>query len=103
MESVYLRNRIRNQLLPVFDELHPEARQGLYKSLGHLSAENELYRALLKEKLAQIVEQDGDVQRLPYSKIIKAEFPEPVEGPTCSFQLLFEWLRQYGLASSFLV
>ena len=96
VESVYLRNRIRNQLLPVFDELQPKARQGLYKSLEHLSAENELYRELLKEKLAQIVERDGDVQRLPYSKIIKAEVPEPVEGPTSSFQLLFEWLRQYG-------
>ncbi len=103
-ESVYLRNKIRNQLLPTFDELQPEARQGLYKSLEHLSAENELYRTLLKEKLAQIVERDGDVQRLPYSKIIKAEVPEPsvpepvegVEGPTSSFQLLFEWLRQYG-------
>ena len=96
VESVYLRNRIRNQLLPVFDELQPKARQGLYKTLEHLSAENELYRTLLKEKLAQIVERDGDVQRLPYSKIIKAEVPEPVEGPTYSFQLLFEWLRQYG-------
>ena len=96
VESVYLRNRIRNQLLPVFDELQPKARQGLYKSLEHLSAENELYRTLLKEKLAQIVERDGDVQRLPYSKIIKAEVPEPVEGPVYSFQLLFEWLRPYG-------
>ena len=96
VESVYLRNRIRNQLLPVFDELQPKARQGLYKSLEHLSAENELYRALLKEKLAQIVEREGEIQRLPYSKIIKAEVPEPVEGPTSSFQLLFEWLRQYG-------
>lgn len=96
VESVYLRNRIRNQLLPVFDELQPKARQGLYKSLEHLSAENELYRALLKEKLAQIVELDGDVQRLPFSKLVKAKVPEPVEGPTCSFQLLFEWLRQYG-------
>ena len=96
VESVYLRNRIRNQLLPVFDDLQPKARQGLYKSLEHLASENELYRALLKEKLAQIVERDGDVQRLPYSKIIKAEVPEPVEGPTYSFQLLFEWLRQYG-------
>ncbi len=103
-ESVYLRNKIRNQLLPTFDELQPEARQGLYKSLEHLSAENELYRALLKEKLAQIVEREGEIQRLPYSKIIKAEVPEPsvpelvegVEGPTSSFQLLFEWLRQYG-------
>ena len=96
VESVYLRNRIRNQLLPVFDELQPKARQGLYKSMEHLSAENELYRALLNEKLAQIVERDGEIQRLPYSKIIKTEVPEPVEGPTYSFQLLFEWLRQYG-------
>ena len=96
VESVYLRNKIRNQLLPVFDELQPEARQGLYKSLEHLSAENELYRALLKEKLAQIVEQGGDVQRLPFSKLVKAKVPEPVEGPVYSFQLLFEWLRQYG-------
>ena len=96
VESVYLRNRIRNQLLPVFDELQPKARQGLYKSLEHLSAENELYRALLKEKLAQIVEREGEIQRLPYSTIIKAKVTEPVEGPTYSFQLLFEWLRQYG-------
>ena len=103
-ESVYLRNKIRNQLLPTFDELQPEARLGLYKSLEHLSAENELYRALLKEKLAQIVELDGEIQQLPYSKIIKTEVPEPaipeatrrVEGPVYSFQLLFEWLRQYG-------
>ncbi len=86
-ESVYLRNKIRNQLLPVFDELHPEARQGLYKSLEHLSAENELYRELLKGKLNQIVELDGGLQSVPYSafNILNSEF-----------QLLFEWLRQYG-------
>ena len=87
-ESVYLRNKIRNQLLPVFDELHPEARQGLYKSLEHLSAENELFRELLKEKLSQIVRHDDGIQ--------KVKVPEPVEGPTLSFQLLFEWLRNYG-------
>jgi tRNA(Ile)-lysidine synthase len=104
VESVYLRNRIRNQLLPIFDELQPKARQGLYKSLEHLSAENELYRTLLNEKLEQIVERDGDVQRMPYSKLVKTEVPEPavpeaprrVEGSTYSFQLLFEWLRNYG-------
>ena len=108
-ESVYLRNKIRNQLLPVFDELHPEARQGLYKSLEHLSAENELYRELLKEKLSQIVEHGSDVKRLPYSafldcfvprndakRLSETKVPELVEGPTLSYQLLFEWLRNYG-------
>ena len=98
VESVYLRNRIRNQLLPVFDELQPKARQGLYKSLEHLSAENELYRVLLKEKLAQIVEQDGDVQRLPYSVLSpSAVGPSTGSGTLAfTFQLLFEWLRNYG-------
>ena len=86
-ESVYLRNKIRNQLLPVFDELQPEARQGLYKSLEHLASENELYRELLNKKLAQIVEQEGETQSFP---TLNSKFS------TLNFQLLFEWLRQFG-------
>jgi tRNA(Ile)-lysidine synthase len=100
-ETVYLRNKIRNQLLPVFDELHPEARQGLYKSLEHLASENELYRELLKEKLNQIIEHNGEIQSIPHSAFFIQhsaflKVPEPVEGPTLSYQLLFEWLRNYG-------
>ena len=87
VESVYLRNRIRNQLLPVFDELQPKARHCLYKSLEHLAAENELYRELLQEKLGQIIEYNGDIQRIPHSAFLIQH---------SSFQLLFEWLRQYG-------
>lgn len=83
-ESVYLRNKIRNQLLPVFDELQPEARQGLYKSLEHLASENELYRELLKKKLSTIVKTDTETPHTSYLK------------PPTSYQLLFEWLRNYG-------
>lgn len=84
--------------MPVFDELQKDARQGLYKSLEHLASENELYRELLKEKLAQIVERDGNVLRFPYSAIIlSAVGPSTGSGTSVySFQLLFEWLRQYG-------
>ena len=86
-ESVYLRNKIRNQLLPAFDELKPEARQGLYKSLEYLASENELYRELLKEKLAQIVKRNDEVQSFPTSNFQLSTF---------NFQLLFEWLRLYN-------
>ena len=99
-ETVYLRNKIRNQLLPVFDELHPEARQSLYKSLEHLASENELYRELLKEKLSYLVEEQGDVS------VIARRNDEAIQNNaldcqatlamTKSEQLLFEWLRQYG-------
>ena len=83
VESVYLRNRIRNQLLPVFDELQPEARQGLYKSLEHLASENELYRELLKEKFDRIVAENNGLQTVDKQLFVN------------NFQLLFEWLRQY--------
>ena len=86
-ETIYLRNKIRNQLLPVFDELHPEAWQGLYKSLEHLASENELYRELLQKKLNQIVERNGEIQSIPHSAFFIQH---------SAFQLLFEWLRQYG-------
>ena len=104
-ETVYLRNKIHNQLLPAFDELHPEARQGLYKSLEHLSAENELYRELLKEKLSQIVEEQEAVS------VIARRNDEAIQtnksfrvsldcfatlAMTQREQLLFEWLRLYG-------
>ena len=106
-ESVYLRNKIRNRLLPVFDELQPEARQGLYKSLEHLSAENELYRVLLNEKLSHIVEdQDGAlVIARRNDEAIQPELSKSFRlnldcftalSTTQSEQLLFEWLRQYG-------
>ena len=83
-ESVYLRNKIRNQLLPVFDELHSEARQGLYKSLEHLASENELFRTLLKEKLDKIVVKIDGCQIADKQWFVD------------NFQLLFEWLRQFG-------
>ena len=100
VETVYLRNRIRNQLLPVFDELQSGARQGLYKSLEHLASENELYRELLREKLSSLVEEKGDVS------VIARRNDEAIQyntldchatlAMTKSEQLLFEWLRQYG-------
>ena len=82
-ESVFLRNKIRNQLLPVFDELQPDARQGLYKSLEHLASENELYRELLKEKFDRIIVEKNGLQTVDKQWFVN------------NFQLLFEWLRQY--------
>ena len=106
-ESIYLRNKIRNQLLPAFDELHPGARQGLYKSLEHLAAENELYRELLKERLSHIVEELDDVSVIARrdDEAIQTESSKSFRvsldchaslAMAQSEQLLFEWLRNYG-------
>ena len=103
-ETVYLRNKIRHNIIPLFDEMKANARQSLNFSINCLSSENDLYRSLLEEKLSNIE--------------ISCTVPEPVEGTThgastsSAFprsienkhflddangkQLLFEWVRRYG-------
>ena len=86
-ETLYLRNKIRHELLPVIDNISQEGRSAILKSIGHLASENELYRELIKEKLFQIVKHDGAAQGIAYQS-----FPFSV----LRFPFLFEWLRDYG-------
>lgn len=85
-EIVYLRNKIRNRLMPLVDEISAEARNSIGKSIGFLASENELYRQLLNEKFSQLIEVEDTVQS------IKKTVFQCDNG----FQLLFEWLRIYG-------
>lgn len=85
-ETVYLRNKIRNQLMPLMDEISADARNSIGKSIGFLASENELYRQLLNERFSQLVSVDGSVQSIEKS-VFQCDN---------GFQLLFEWLRQYG-------
>ncbi len=73
-ETLFLRNKIRHELLPVIDGISKEGRSAILKSINHLASENELYRELLNEKL-------------PTSNC---------QLSTVNFQLLFEWLRDFG-------
>ena len=86
-ETVYLRNKIRHQIIPSFDEIKHNARQSLYFSIDCLSSENELYRSLIEEKLSHIENVKGN-----YRFIENRHFLNNKNGR----QLLFEWVRKYG-------
>lgn len=86
-ENVYLRNKIRNQMMPLFDEVKNNARQSLMFSIDCLTSENELYRSLIKEKLSQTEFVDND-----YRYIENKHFLQNENG----LQLLFEWVRMFG-------
>lgn len=85
-DTVYLRNIIRHELMPVFDSIKPEAREKILESVNHLASENQLYRELLKEKISQIETVDGVLHSIP-----KHQFEK---------QLLFEWIRDFGFSYS---
>lgn len=115
-ETLYLRNKIRHELLPVVDSISKEGRASILKSISHLASENELYRALVDEKLSQMVAplwgansyvgSDStdlaslrDAEGLKFSFTANRYLPSVGEGLRCfplTSQLLFEWLRDYG-------
>ncbi len=85
-ESVYLRNKIRNELLPEFDRLFPECRKAIGRSVSYLAAENGLYREMLHNRLTAITRLEKE------SQIIEKQYFDNENGR----QLLFEWLYPYG-------
>ena len=84
-DTTYLRNKIRHDLMPVFDSIKPESREKILESVNHLASENQLYRELLKEKISQIETVDGVLHTIPKLK---------------SKQLLFEYIRHFGFSYS---
>ena len=86
-ETVYLRNKIRHQIIPLFDEIKDNARQCLNFSIECLSSENELYRNLIDEKLVEIEFVKDD-----YRSVENRHFLNNENGK----QLLFEWVRRFG-------
>ena len=98
-DTTYLRNKIRHDLMPVFDSIKPESREKILESVNHLASENQLYRELLKEKISQIETVDGVLHT-----ISKRHFdrPQGVEKSPANIklQLLFEWIRSFGFSYS---
>ena len=86
-ETVYLRNKIRHNIIPIFDEMKNNARQSLNFSIDCLSSENDLYRSLLEEKFASMEHIDGDCRSIDVKCFLENENGR---------QLLFEWVRRFG-------
>lgn len=123
-DTVYLRNKIRHELMPVFDSIKPEAREKILESVNHLASENQLYRELLKEKISQIETVDGVLHSIPKrhfdcsSTEWRAERRNLLQSDSFRHegdssvplrytrndgdgrQLLFEWIRDFGFSFS---
>ena len=96
-DTVYLRNKIRHELMPVFDSIKHDAREKILESVNHLASENQLYRELLKEKISQIETVNGVLHTISkcHFERSEAESRNPL-----GLQLLFEYIRHFGFSYS---
>ena len=89
-ENNYVRNKFRNELLPLLTVINPAARENLYKTLANLEGNYSIYQQAIGQISRQIVEKSGSEIRLNIDRI-----NEQVHVPT----VLFELLSPYGFGS----
>ncbi len=63
--NAYMRNKIRNHILPEFDELHPNARENLAKSIGRLQSIETIALAAIERNLNAV--------RLPVGEVVEID------------------------------
>ena len=86
--DLYLRNRIRHQLIPLMRELNPSFDSIMEQNLHNLSDANEIYQSTVTAILENIITHRSDgIDEIPVAKI---ETLKPKD------TLLFELLRPYG-------
>ncbi|MFL5763501.1 MAG: tRNA lysidine(34) synthetase TilS [Bacteroidia bacterium] len=85
----YLRNKIRNKLIPLLEEMNPSIGKTILDEIQRISAAEKIYREAIDEKRKVILRKKKDTFRMPINV-----FQD--QGPS----LLFELLRPFGFSSA---
>ena len=87
LENDYTRNKIRNRLLPLLEEINPQFRQIMGTNMENFAATARLYRQALEQAKATVVLPGEGCQWIDLQAV--REFAEPKT-------LLFDLLQAYG-------
>jgi tRNA(Ile)-lysidine synthase len=87
----YLRNYIRHQLIPAFEEVFPHFRKSLSQNIEKLNDANLLYQHAVNQLLPDIFRHDNNLLHINIPKLLEAPAPKT---------LLFEILKQYSFSSA---
>ncbi len=79
----YQRNKFRNEILPLLEEINPSVRQTLYNSLAHFEGNLAVYQQAINEIEKIIVHKDKDAIKIDIDLLKKQ-----IHIPTVMFELL---------------
>ena len=87
MDDKYIRNNIRNNIIPLMKQINPSVVQSIGSTINKLANVEALYRELLSEKKPQFISQDKEEYRINIDKLIIQKYPK---------QLLYELISSFG-------
>lgn len=87
----YQRNKFRNQILPLLEEINPSVRQTLYDSLTRFDGTYAIYKQAIDNIEQKIVQHDGNTTKIDIEELKMQADVQTV---------LFELLNKYGFGGS---
>lgn len=90
-DTIYVRNKFRNVIIPLFETINPAFRDSLLQTMGNLQSAEQFITDNMRSKLADIMVQDGDLWSIHIDRLHEAGNEK---------FLLFEMLQSYGFTPS---
>ncbi|HEY6901410.1 MAG TPA: tRNA lysidine(34) synthetase TilS, partial [Puia sp.] len=86
----YTRNYFRHRVIPLIQEVYPEALQNLADNLGRFREIEGVYRDAIDKELKKLLEYRGSEIFVPVLKLKRSKFLPTV---------VFEWIKAYGFSA----
>lgn len=90
-ETIYTRNFIRNNIIPLFEKLNPDFKQTVQRSNEYILGAERFYQEALHQWIAKTVQKKNDAQYISIASLESSPAPET---------LLFEILSPFGFNSA---
>lgn len=89
--SKYVRNRIRNEVIPILKEINPSIEENTSKNISNIRAVETIYRTAIKDKWDEIASKTTSGFKIKIDQLLELSSIET---------WLYEWLRPFGFNSS---
>jgi len=86
----YVRNKIRHEILPLFEEINPDFRRSVHKTINRIRETEMVYNNAIAEKRNELIEVEGNRILIPISKLFELN---PIN------TYLYELLSPFGFNS----
>ncbi|MCL1943353.1 MAG: tRNA lysidine(34) synthetase TilS [Candidatus Azobacteroides sp.] len=90
-DVIYIRNFIRREIIPLFEQINPEFRESVLRTIDYLSGTESFYRQMIEQYKQKVIQQHENQVRISIAGISASASP---------ITLLFEILSLYGFNSS---
>ena len=85
-DNKYVRNKIRNKIIPIMQEINPSVVDSIGKTISRINVVESIYKQVVSQRKLELLEKSGDEYRISIPSLLKETYPK---------QLLYEMISDF--------